>query len=805
MKHISLVLVFALGACGGESPTDMGDIASTDTADHDALEFERASPFRATPRTPLVEIERWRPATPEVQVAPLGTTRCGDLDVHDLSDRRRKLPDGNFRLTAAPTARNFSEVCPQSLETLTRGPEVNTSFTAPTAGRYTFEARGVTHLYALDRCAADAEPVQCASIPHYHSPDFSSAPRRISMNLGAGQTVYLILDSMNASSMTITAHTPFEEGQHCVVDTNGWIQRACHGDLWCDSQNAVPEQRVCRQREVPTVDTAWVGITGDAVHVVATGSDADANTNGMLVELFSDDDEPLLLGRGDQAQLRVNVVPDTMIGAQRFALSGLMSDLDPAVLRLAVWARVTATDTTGSVSDGFETNVGERQERGAGEYCDPFRIEDYCQAGYGCLASPRSDPQCAAWQGTALLSENIVTFEGLADAFAPDTSSLYVQYQHNRGSRTLIVHDRDLQDRRGAWHVKNKWQIDDDMPDAVLMAPGHRYGGRDAAVAVLLQTPALRTDREPCDGDRLLDVCDAGLACLREGPSFLCKPITAPTILDATVYQNRGALGVEIAGADPDGDALGLRLTPVVDGARAYEHGFTPQWGEQHGTLEVDGGDFWAARSFYFYTQATEFDLVVIDAEGLESAPVRVGVSPRLEASIGEDCDLLEARALCPEGTFCDRRDTEDSYLCQEAVHACPDTWDVTPLDMREGSTLTLAGSTSGAQNNTTSSCTGEFGWVDAPERVFSFVAPRSGWYQMWVTSDAFALFDIAVRRHCTHPRVGVSELACTDDADWHQAYGQTGTQLDEGEEVFVFVERADADAVGNFEMTISW
>lgn len=800
MKKLALfVALFAAGCTS--TPTDADRLAV------DARRPLDVEPRRQNPGTlldPIVQVEPFTPTLLRaIELDPLGTESCGDLEVYDLSNPRNRQPNGNYRLAGAvPTGRHFTEVCPQSLETLTRGPEVVARFTARVAGRHAFEATGVTHLYALDACSSEAEPVECASIPHYHSPEFAREPRRVWLDLDVGQTVYLVLDSMNSSSMNITAHTPFEEGQYCVVNTNGWIQRRCHTDLWCDSANEDREARVCRPRLAPVVTDAWVAFTGGDIYATATGTDPDANAYRLSVEFLDRRGQTVPVGNLGVEQVVTRTPAGFESDGTEFFLPGAAVEVGSLGLDRAVRARVRVLDLTGAVSEPLEVLLGRRELHTEGERCDPVRIESACEAGLTCGVAG----VCVPWSYNVRSDGESLAFEAVADTGERDTSELAVTFTVDADDWRFSIRDSDLSDRRFGWHLKRGLAVPTGRDTIITMAPGTPAGGRDGSVTVTPVGFERLVAGAGCDGDRVMDRCPEATACRQDRQGFRCLDISAPTLTQARVFwEGRGLLGLEVVGEDPDDDVVSFVVTPVVESPRPYTRAFDREWGAEHGTLVRGDGAFEGAYSLRFYSTAEAFDVAVVDAEGLVSEPVRAVLAERATGQLGDACDLLGVRVACPEPAFCDRRDDQDSYRCQEPVSACPDDWEVTPLTLGNEGSLTVQGNTDGAPNHTTSSCTSDNNWQDAPEDIYSFVAPRDGWYQIWVESDAFRLFDVALRRHCAHPRRGASELACTDDADWHAAYAQTGLQLEEGERVYLFVERADRDDTGRYELTISW
>ncbi|MEL6182528.1 MAG: hypothetical protein AAFS10_26460, partial [Myxococcota bacterium] len=334
----------------------------------------------------------------------------------------------------------------------------------------------------------------------------------------------------------------------------------------------------------------------------------------------------------------------------------------------------------------------------------------------------------------------------------------------------------------------------------------------------------MRTMGERCDRDRVRDRCSAGGTCSpgsREVP-FVCDVAEAPTVTNVRWFGDPDGetFGFEVEGLDPNQDLSHFLLERVdraretfinAESASGVFDGQLSQFGVT--MLEQEGSRFKAGWSvmdwpFSYLPQSVAWRLVLVDHEGLESAPVysdaQEPVARPDAVLLGEPCDPYGLRAVCSdEGAVCDRlyRDTS-GFGCRLAEPRCPEDWG-SPLRFEEqaGGLWVAAGRSEWVQGAdvAASPCFGRpnLAWRESPDTVLEFTAPRAGRYDAWVVSTGNTLHRLFARRLCALPHS--SEVECAPVATAVQQ-----VELEAGESLFLFVEAHASRGDGEFEVHIA-
>ncbi|MCB9548284.1 MAG: hypothetical protein H6706_20905 [Myxococcales bacterium] len=173
----------------------------------------------------------------------------------------------------------------------------------------------------------------------------------------------------------------------------------------------------------------------------------------------------------------------------------------------------------------------------------------------------------------------------------------------------------------------------------------------------------------------------------------------------------------------------------------------------------------------------------VVDAAGLESAPLEVDMRAPDVVELGDVCDLLGARSICAEGVFCEPQDAGGAR-CAEPVAECGPGILTGVINDHPiaGGAFEAEGDTSDALIQPGGSCGGGAG-----QDVWSFTAPAGGLWRARTTlegnNDDTVLY---ARSLCG---VAASELACNDDDDGVGYNSAISFPLDAGQTVYLFVD----------------
>ncbi len=309
---------------------------------------------------------------------------------------------------------------------------------------------------------------------------------------------------------------------------------------------------------------------------------------------------------------------------------------------------------------------------------------------------------------------------------------------------------------------------------------------------------------QPCDRDRIRDVCPAPTRCMdpdADGVAGCIEP-TAPVLNRAKGFYDPDTLltGYQVSGVDPDRDVRGVALSmlnadgdQVAGGDRTFDF------------VEWDGDRFTALFSLALLRDrgAVSATLIPFDAEGLRGPAFDAGLlDPPITVDVGETCDPLEAQARCRGEAFCHQAGEGQLPECGRPDAECPEAWGE-PIDLNaweDRDEWRFAGDLTTRYNVTRGSCGG-----GAAQAIFSFTAPEAGAYSFVTYSRAGGADTVLyARSHCGFdPARAAVELACNDDISIENAFSLIDLELAEGERVFVIVDGGnDGTWVGGFDLT---
>lgn len=344
--------------------------------------------------------------------------------------------------------------------------------------------------------------------------------------------------------------------------------------------------------------------------------------------------------------------------------------------------------------------------------------------------------------------------------------------------------------------VGNLWRDDDDPATFALFIGPHM---RHAAAPV--EAPPSRAPGEACDVLRLADTCPDDHACSALGA---CTGVSPPRLDRAVKVSADGMLGVWFEGADADGDVERLLVRALDTGEEeahwlqsVQAHSPSTQGGVAQGDGDALTG-LWMAR--HDAVPAGPIEVMLIDAEGLRSAPLRVEdqAQPR-SAEVGGLCDDAGVLVECPAGTGCDLRDGDRAFSCQPLTAEC-----AAPERFEPFVGEVMLGSNAGP-DATTNSCHRSRGNL-GNEAGYVVTAERAGTHVFTADDAGYGVLgSLAVRRVCHLSSPRTSELACARDMS--QGNGAASLQvevdLDAGETVYVVVESHWVGG-GPFQLTLS-
>ncbi len=302
----------------------------------------------------------------------------------------------------------------------------------------------------------------------------------------------------------------------------------------------------------------------------------------------------------------------------------------------------------------------------------------------------------------------------------------------------------------------------------------------------------------PCDPDAVDDHCPAGALCRGDAPT--CEALTAPTVTGARAWWNpeAPAFALQVFGADPDGDVVGVEIEVFDDhGALSGEvtRPFDAVWSAPEGGYGAELG-FPANPDVALAAVAVQ----VFDAQGLASPVTPAALGGPTAADPGAACDPFGARITCPAGTRC----IDAPARCAEPAVACPADGATAPLEPQapavfavEIDLLTALGDPALGP----ASCGGGLAPVAVP-----FTAPMAGrWTAELVGADPDADPVLSARTHCGHGAAW-SERACNDDRAPGELSPRVSLDLAPGETVYWIVDGytgPDGDWAGPVTLTV--
>lgn len=356
-------------------------------------------------------------------------------------------------------------------------------------------------------------------------------------------------------------------------------------------------------------------------------------------------------------------------------------------------------------------------------------------------------------------------------------------------------------------------------------------------------SPPLRERGADCDRNQALDVCGPNDACVMREPatSYTCEVATAPTIATATVSVNPafgefGGWGVVVTGSDPESDTLYARVLPrnaegnaisVAPTGRTlvgYHHSGHDENGNFRGVAllpaQFDGPCLGPAQQFFnncgntqaCYDQAiamlvqcyedtlplvTTVDVELVDATGRVSGIIEATVSPVATVEEGASCDPYGITAMCPASNVCWAEDDFAGETCHADGPSCPAEFGVIDLMAHaSGAKWIYTGDNSEGTAHGAASCGG-----GGPTDVLGFTAPAAGNYLI-ATGDLGRNVDtvVSVRSFCQLPAY---ELKCSDNFG-ASAISRLTVTLEEGQDVFIFVDSLNGQATGEYTLTVS-
>lgn len=447
----------------------------------------------------------------------------------------------------------------------------------------------------------------------------------------------------------------------------------------------------------------------------------------------------------------------------------------------AVQVRLDAGETVYLVVDAYDRRESQRGSAfrleaqrvatvGPGQTCDPLGLTDGCALGTACVgdhvgliggpgtcrtdAAPEIDDLWLHRDGPRVRLR-IDGRDATADA---ETVRLQLYQGEARlqlgheGEDTWVLSTELLGQTQFTTVHHAPLLLGNEAADAVEVwledARGHQSVRRRVA---LLEAPVV-AEGARCDADRVRDRCVEGTACRAER----CKPTAAPTVELASVFWSDAgpAFGLEVIGDDADGDVLGVvvavfdqRGVPVGEANRRFDAVESRPDGGYRAVLSF------AANPDLHFAEAA---LIVVDAEGQESAPTWVSVQGPAPVEAGAACDPVGARTTCPAELRCVGA---AQPACAVPVVDCPADFAMAALDP-EGEDRWIAAFDLWHQpDRGAASCGGGVGQVHV-----RFVPPVAGTYEAVATSAEPEADPVLSARAFCADAAPWSERACNDD-----------------------------------------
>ncbi len=200
-----------------------------------------------------------------------------------------------------------------------------------------------------------------------------------------------------------------------------------------------------------------------------------------------------------------------------------------------------------------------------------------------------------------------------------------------------------------------------------------------------------------------------------------------------------------------------------------------------------------------------QMEVSVYDLLGGVSEVVLVRMQAPRELGVGERCDMVSARTMCPAETECFIQDPliEPNPACHPMGERCPAEWAVWDLNVHrtaggdwvyEG---TLLRGQPPLEEHGRGTCPGATGRND----LFSFVAPVEGVY-VFETSGQSGDTIMWIRSACGI--IGAaSELGCNDDEPGIGRFSRLTLELQAEQTVYVFIDSFGVDERREYTLTV--
>ncbi len=735
------------------------------------------------------------------------TEVCGELNIQTTLGSEHIQDNGNYQISnLTPQNSLFTDQCPASDPSVTRGGESIVRFIAPRKGAFTFESsRGVSQMALLTTCENTEEPLSCSSAVSHHSTAFSD-PRRIRQEMEQGDEVLIVMDSVVSATMGLTVHTPFTEGQYCITNSNGYIQRACAQDLWCDWGAIEEEDRVCRASFTPEITGIEATVGDHSLQMSIQGMHNEARGIHRVQVVLYDAQGNILSPVQDQETQQLYQIHQWSKGRTDFNLhTSLVLPLEFGEAINIATIDVNLISNTGGHSNVFHQEISQRQEVSIGQSCDPYRVQQVCAQGSFCTPTTEGAFQCTtppivAWHD----SENLYVGAQVpvSEEIAPSLQLfLFKDGDLTRPSSSIGYYANIKDPEQGTL----KSRINDEPARSYHIAFGYPNGAWDTPSPLQLSTPTPLEEGSRCDGDRVMNRCQEGAACkpVASQDTFTCQTLHAPVVDEVTWYagENNG-LGFIMQATDINNDITSIIVEPVLNGEvqRAITVYLTSPNRERvrhdEDTIEIH----WSTPSRVL---GRSFRLYLQDTEGLVSATTEPVIPEAMaqESEQGQICDRYEVLQTCSEGLACDWVPGDElGFSCHAIETTCPQDWPVQTLThepgarniTQEGDLLDGQDLGPGCYNNSL-----------AHDTLYHFVSQEAAYHRFEVVTREFQNPFLTLRRHCALPNI--EEPVCIGDgSDHHIGYSVLETWLEAGEEAYLFLG-SDRTESTPYTLTVSW
>lgn len=612
-------------------------------------------------------------------------------------------------------------------------PEADGAHLVVVAGRY-------SSLYLTDPCTPDAPP-EAGPCVDVDTPFEDGATRARRLELVAGEPLDLVVDAPpgeRAGPLVVLVYPPVPEGGSCAPIGDTGVSPSCGPALGCVDE-------VCIWTGPPAVETARAWSDGQSLRMQLALRGVE-----LVAAVWARS------GGGDAPFVQLQTT-DFRAEPTRLALQGFVEDPDLAAAGMVEIEVVDADGRTARRGVG----VAGLEPLPADAACDPEGMRDVCAAGDACVGGRCRSADVGVWLGEAGLNIEVEM----------------PQAPLNHPLLRPVVRPADPVDARWtplsprAAELGLRWAASglDVEPEGLLLRmqePGLPPGLPRALEAAPLP---VRGEGEPCDGERISDTCGPELACRVALDRATCVAIDPPQILSAQATFGADALGLKVAFSDLQGDAAFFDLKvrrgddlrfalpaprplPADAAGGRLQTSFAAPWGPQRGDVA---------------------EIVLIDAEGLTSAPVIAPLRPAPMVGVGTACDPLGALFACAgddDDVICAVVEAGGDPVCAVFEEPCPEAWRpfplVTPVRHEDNHR--------NGPDRTAGSCGGE----GTPEAIYT-LTPRQD--ARWIISVQPAGSVVYVRSHCRFAVPDVSELACRN--------GPFVLDVEGGETYYVFVD----------------